>query len=220
MGADPKPRAVPKSYRPIDWEVRERRYLAMPEVDVLPSLATALDSRHSERAFALVPEVLLGALLWHAARTRETAPSSLGFPIEHRAAPSAGGIHPVHLIVQLDSKGGWARYNPEEHSLDVLAKSAGRLQPLVAHAEQVLSRGDGHLVLFVAEVGKTAAKYEDPESLIWRDAGILQGCLALVAAGLGLNCCLLGITGSPWVNQLSDQGELLGVGVAILGAKP
>lgn len=220
LGIDPIPRSVPNLYSPIDWEVKGRRLLAVSDGEALASMATTLDTRHSQRTFALVPETLLGALLWHTARTKESAPSPLGFQIEHRPTPSSGAIHPIHLVVQLADEHSWARYNPQEHSLDLLDKGASLLQPLVECSEQVVPRGGGHLILFVAEPGKTAAKYENPESLIWRDAGILQGSLALVAAALGLNYCLLGITGNPWVAQLSDQGKLQGVGVAILGTKP
>jgi hypothetical protein len=124
------------------------------------------------------------------------------------------------LVIQLANDEGWARYNSQEHGLDLLRDDEELLQPLLEHCEQVVPRGRGHLILFVAEPGKTAAKYENSESLVWRDAGILQGSLALVAAALGLNYCLLGITGNPWITQLSDQGKLQGVGVAILGSKP
>ena len=220
LGTDPIPRSAPGLYSPIEWEVKGRRSLAVSDGGALASMATTLDTRHSHRTFAPVPEALLGALLWHTARTKEAARSPLGFQIEHRPTPSAGAIHPIHLVIQLTDEESWARYNPQNHSLDLLAKDDSLFQPLVDCSEQVVPRGGGHLILFVAEPGKTAAKYENPESLIWRDAGVLQGSLALVAAALGLNYCLLGITGNPWVAQLSDQGKLQGVGVAILGAKP
>lgn len=220
LEADPAPRSVPDIYTPIEWEIRERRSLPAPDVEALAPMAATLEARRSERTFAPVPEALIGALLWHAARTKESAPSPLGFQIEHRPTPSAGAIHPIHLVIQLTDERSWARYNPQEHSLDLLAKDDGCLQLLVDYSEQVVPRDGGHLILFVAEPGKTAAKYENPESLIWRDAGTLQGSLALVAAALGLSYCLLGITGNPWAAQLSGQGKLQGVGVAILGTKP
>ncbi|WP_240600274.1 nitroreductase family protein [Solilutibacter silvestris] len=183
-------------------------------------MATALDARRSERTFAPIPEALLGALLWHVARTKESAPSPFGFQIEYRPSPSAGAIHPIHLVIQLADEDSWARYNPQEHSLDLLANGNRLLQPLLDYSGQVMPQGGGRLILFVAEPGKTAAKYQNPESLVWRDAGVLQSSIALVAAALGLNYCLLGITGNPWVAQLSNQGKLQGVGVAILGKKP
>lgn len=182
-------------------------------------MPATLDDRRSERTFALIPEALLSALLWHTARTKESTPSPLGFEIEHRLTPSAGAIHPVHLILQLATEERWARYNAQQHSLDVIVNGDRLLQPLVDHSEKVMPRENGRLILFVAEPGKTAAKYENSESLVWRDAGILQGCLAMVAASLRLNYCLLGITGNPWVANLSNEGKLQGVGVAVLGTR-
>jgi len=220
LEADPTPRSVPNPYTPIKWEISECRSLPVPDSEALASTAAMLDARHSERIFSPVPESLIGALFWHVTRTKETASSLLGFHIEHRPIPSAGAIHPIHLVIQLADEGGWARYHPQEHRLDLLAMGDQLLRPLVNHSEQVVPLGGGHLILFVAEPGKTAAKYENVDSLIWRDAGILQGSLALVAAALGLNYCLLGITGNPWAAQLSNQGKLQGVGVAILGTKP
>jgi hypothetical protein len=76
------------------------------------------------------------------------------------------------------------------------------------------------MLLFVGEPGKTFSKYNHATSLVWRDAGVLIGHMALVAESLGLNFCPLGITGEPWVSELDKQGKLVGVGVALLGSRP
>ncbi len=220
LQADPAPRSEAALYSPVKWEISERRVLPMSDGQELAPMAAALDRRRSARTFAPVSNVSLGALLWHSARTKESALSPLGLHVEHRLAPSGGGIHPIHLVIQLSEGDGWARYNPQEHSLDVLANAGKHLSPLVGHSETVLARAGGLLILFVAEFGKTAAKYECSESVVWRDAGILQGSIGLVAASLGLNYCLLGITGNPWVAALSDEGKLRGVGMSILGGRP
>lgn len=217
---DPSPREASTPYSPFEWEVRQRRVLPIAEGQELAPMAITLEHRRSVRSFAPLPNGLLGSLLWHGARTKESALSTERVQIEHRMTPSAGAIHPIHLLVQLSDEKEWARYNSQEHSLDVLANTSGCLYPLIEHCEAVLPRGGGLLMIFVAEPGKTAAKYEHPESLIWRDAGILQGSLGLVAASLGLSYCLLGITGNPWVSALSDEGKLQGVGVSVLGARP
>jgi len=211
---------VAQSYAPFEWKAGERRALPITDGQELASMTTTLEDRTSARTFAPIPTNQLGPLLWHAARTKQSALSSLGLHIEHRLAPSGGGVHPIHLVIQLPDENGWARYNPQAHSLDILVDADTRLSPLISHCAAVLPRGGGRLVLFVAEFGKTAAKYERSESVVWRDAGILQGSLGLVAASLGLNYCLLGITGNPWVAGLSNEGHLQGVGVAILGMRP
>jgi len=78
--------------------------------------------------------------------------------------------------------------------------------------------GSATLLLFVAEPGMTIAKYSNASSLIWRDAGILQGYFAAAAESLDLNFCFLGVTGEPWASQLVDQPGLCGVGAAYVGA--
>lgn len=220
LQGDPTPHAAPEPYQPVEWQIGRRLVLAVPHELRPISLADALAARRSERVFAPIPDALLGAVLWHSARTLQTASSPYGFPIERRPTPSAGAIHPIHLILELPDDKGWARYNPQEHSLDMLLIADDALRPLVDHCEAVVPRSGGQLMLFVAEPGKTAAKYEHPESLVWRDAGVLQGSVALVAASLGSNFCLLGVTGNPWVAALADEGKLKGVGVAILGVRP
>jgi hypothetical protein len=73
-------------------------------------------------------------------------------------------------------------------------------------------------MLFAAEPNLTFAKYNEACSLIWRDAGVLQGILSLAAEDLGLNFCLVGVTGEPWVSGLIEQNTLVGVGAAYVGA--
>ena len=220
LRTDPSPRDALQRHQPAQWSVSERRPLPITDASELTQLSDVLEFRRSDREFGDVAITSLAALLWHGARTKASSVSLTGVSIEHRLAPSAGAIHPIHLVIQLPKENGWARYNPQTHCLDVLADTGQCLDPLIEHCDSVLSRQDGSLMLFVAEPGKTSEKYENSESLVWRDAGILQGCLGLIAASLALNYCLLGITGNPWVASLSDQGELQGVGMAILGARP
>ena len=75
-------------------------------------------------------------------------------------------------------------------------------------------------MLLLAEPGKTSAKYQHGESLIWRDAGILLAVMALIAEALDYSFCPLGITGEPWADQLATSGVLMGVGLALVGGPP
>ena len=75
----------------------------------------------------------------------------------------------------------------------------------------------GVLVGFIAESGKTASKYENPESLVWRDAGTLLGYMSLVAEALRLQFCPLGLTGDPELGDvLAPQSGLHGAGLSIV----
>lgn len=218
---NPVPRQQPLAYSPHLWPVTQS--VSLPYSATTDALVRSSPNsiRRSRRVFAPISWEQISLLLWRTAHCQRTAESSLGFRLQQRAVPSAGAIHPIHLLVQMpDDAGAWARYNPLTHSLDVIGTCARVLNPLRQQADEIVLAQPGILLIFVAEPQMTAAKYENPDSLIWRDAGVLQGALAMTSEDLGLNFCLLGITGDPWVGQLSKQCQLAGVGLAALGARP
>lgn len=216
---DPLPKPTPEWYEPLEWELGKAYTLPTPSSETLSRpFNEVLNSRASRREFGFVHDQQLGTFLWHACRTRGVDTSNLGFDLEHRAAPSAGAIHPIHIIVKRPSDGRWWLYNPKAHQLVELKNSTSRLAGLYELTLQVLDGNDATRILFLAEPGKTLGKYQDGCSLIWRDAGALLAVMALTATAQGLNFCPLGITGEPWASSLADQGKLAGVGLAVLGS--
>lgn len=213
---DPSPRVLPQIYSPHAW--RAVSTISLPKHEArLAALDVVLSARRSTRKFGRLTIDLLSQILWLSSHCQRTTESGLGFCLQQRPLPSAGAIHPVHLLINVPGV-GWARYNATSHSLELLDVMRDWSESLAKHCNELVPIGDGALMLFVAEPGMTAAKYDACESLIWRDAGILQGGLSIVAAGVGCNMCLLGITGNPWAQKLSEQGQLTGVGAAILGS--
>lgn len=210
---EPIVRPTPAPYAPIAWSFQRLEQLSIPG-----PLHTGL-ARRSLRTFAAPSLSALSALLWHAARCQETFPCPLGFDLQLRPAPSAGAIHPIHILLELPADKAWARYDPIIHQLQVLSEQRA-LATLRRMAEDYVRTDNGCLLAFVAEPGMTGAKYDHPESLIWRDAGVLQGVMAMTAPQTGLGLCLLGLTGDEAIASLSNQGQLRGVGVAIVGALP
>jgi hypothetical protein len=75
------------------------------------------------------------------------------------------------------------------------------------------------LMALVCEPGKTAAKYEHFESLVWRDAGVVLGYMSIVAEALGLNFCPLGLVGDPWPPEQGGTLLLKGAGLAALSSR-
>ncbi|WP_169732561.1 hypothetical protein [Derxia gummosa] len=74
------------------------------------------------------------------------------------------------------------------------------------------------MLALIVEPGKTAAKYVNPESLVWRDAGVVLGYMSIVAEVLGLSFCPLGITAHAELTNLFGPNEcLFGAGLALLG---
>lgn len=207
---EPRIRADAASYRCYEWRAAKTEVLPTPQALHLG------ETRRSCRRYSAPSLQNLSTLLWHAARCQETLPSGFGFDLQLRPVPSAGAIHPIHVLLEYPGSHAWVRYDPLVHRLEHISQ-AQLLTPLRAAARDYVDPMEGILVSFVAEPGMTAAKYENPESLVWRDAGVLQGALTLLAPQAGLGCCLLGLTGDAWISELGDQGQLIGVGTMILG---
>lgn len=216
--ADPLPRRAPEPYTPVEWAVGE--ICSLPSFSGAPDrpFSEVLNARVSHRKFGSVDDQQLGSFLWEACRTRGVGASNLGFDLEHRAAPSAGAIHPIHVVVKRPGDNRWWLYEPRAHQLLELKGALAKLKGLYDLSLQVMQGDQSIRFLFLAEPGKTLGKYQDGCSLIWRDAGALLGVMALTATAQGLNFCPLGITGEPWASALTDQGKLAGVGLALLGS--
>lgn len=213
---EPWPRVSPGHNPPHCWNVAGTIELPTPRV-VASDLFSALARRRSAMRFGPLRSAELGELLWHVMRVDAMAPSPYGFQQERRPTPSAGAIHPIHVLVAEPGTEAAALYRPRLHQLDVLADSAGHCDKLRSLARTFYDVPDATVMAFVAEPGLTAAKYGNPASLVWRDAGVLQGTMALAAEGLGLPFRLLGATGDAIVAPLAKQGVLVGVGLALVG---
>ena len=176
-----------------------------------------LDSRHSCRALTPISFELLGALLWHAARTRATRE---GDEWEKRAAPSAGGLHPIHLLVLPSDRDDVLLYDPLSHSLQKLA-GANALDVVQLRAEfhEVVPTARGVFLVLAADGERTRSGYTNPDSLVWRDAGCLIATTQFVASWLGLGSCPLGVLGGGVVDLVAPSGGLTPAGVLALGTR-
>jgi len=213
---NPVPRAKSEPYEPIRWPRFDERRL--PEMaDPGTSFAEVVSGRRSHRDFADLPIEKLGSLLKLACKVRGRLGSVQGLTQSTRPAPSAGALHPIHVILHRSGEELWQRYDPYNHSLVGLQANHSPSNVRDSLAE-VLVGGDATLMLFVADPDLTFAKYEQACSLIWRDAGVLQGVFSLAAEALGLHWCLLGVTGEPWASGLIQEHPLVGVGAAYVGA--
>ena len=218
-GPDPRPKSLASAYSPVVWPVSKSVTLEPGSAPLVMDLAALWTDRRSHVNGSHPDVADIGAVLWHVSRTLATAPSPYGFEMEQRPVPSAGALHPVHILVQLPWTPSWARYNPRHHCLEVIAHSDQALDGLLEHAHSVSEHRQGTYLAFVGEPGKLAAKYENYESLLWRDAGVLQGNICLAAQAHGLGVCLLGVTGHQWTSRLAKEGQLMGVGLARIYAR-
>ncbi len=213
----PTVKAPPGHYQPFTWP--NGTFHALPEIEDASDkgVLNLLDHRRTRRTFHALSVDQLGQLLWYSTRTQAIAESDYGFDLELRPAPSAGAIHPIHILAHLPGTPNWHRYDSRRHGLVELPGSVEAFAGLAEQCQQTLPSEQAAQLLLVAEPGKTAAKYQHGESLIWRDAGALLAIMAVTAEALNYAFCPLGITGEPWAGQLAPSGVLTGVGVAMVG---
>lgn len=218
MHPDPLPRAQLIRYQSFIWPAGARLQL-VPRTQALElDLVDLLEQRQTHRNFRRsIEDASLGEFLWLACRNRSSKPSPFGPDQESRVYPSAGAMHPIHVLLARNA-GTWMRYDPVEHALIELPGSTDSVAAGRDAAGRLIELEDGVLLGLVAESGKTATKYENHETLVWRDAGVVLGYMSLVAEALGFAFCPLGLTGWPYLtNYLSDSSSLQAIGLAVLG---
>lgn len=214
--ASPELRSSPGRHVPFVWPTAAVRPLCEPLGLPQTKFGQVVMRRRTRRTFSRLSEQSFSDFLWMSYRIQARAESNYGFYLSQRPVPGAGAIHSIHLIFDFPGNCHWWRYDPEIHGL---APVALRNQSLREAVESCVPTGDGVIILLASEIGKLAAKYKNPESLVWRDSGALLGHSALVAEALSLNYCPLGITGDQWVSGLGTERQLIGVGLALLGGR-
>jgi hypothetical protein len=125
----------------------------------------------------------------------------------------------VHLLLLPFDSALIHRYDPFTHALIEQQGTEAASCELRQQVSQAINPGKSTLILLAAEPGRYCLKYENFESLIWRDAGAMIGATAIAAHALNLTYCPLGLTGESAVALMQSQGKLLGVGAAAIGSK-
>ncbi|PZQ78231.1 MAG: hypothetical protein DI563_00795 [Variovorax paradoxus] len=207
-------------FAPIVWPLGTRVPLDGMATNL--SCASEIDqflrTRRTQRQMGAISHADLSAWLDLSCRAELIEGSIYGFDVSLRPAPSAGAIHPIHLIFAAPGASTWQRYDGVDHAL-VDVPSGLDARAVHRAMQEVLPVQEATLILFAAEAGKTAAKYEHPASLIWRDAGALLAVMSFASHALALGFCPLGVTGEPWVGRLLEQKGLVGVGAAFVGTR-
>lgn len=218
MQPDPEPRAEPVHYDPVLWNTGRRIELQPLTHALTLDFGELIEQRQTRREFSGPLEVeALGAFLWLACRNRSSRATNFGPSQESRSYPSAGAMHPVHVLLT-EPEGDWLKYDPCDHALLVLSDTHESANSARSSANQCVPVGKAILIALVAEPGKTEAKYLNSETLVSRDIGIVLGYMSLVAEALGLSFCPLGITGGAQLaGVLPDTERLHGAGLCLLG---
>jgi hypothetical protein len=222
---NPRPHPESRPYAPLQW--RESNLLGFQELglpgssreSVSPegSFAEILARRRTRYELGIPPTQAIEDLLHMTCRVQMQLGNTLGFSLSRRPVPSAGGIHPVHVVLHAPGSNQLYHYDPIQHGLRRI-DSLVNVRELRSAMHDVVAGDRAVLLMLVGEPGMTAAKYADPSSLVWRDAGVLLGALIFAAESLRLNFVPLGVTGDPWAGQLVNRPGLCGVGAALIGS--
>jgi len=216
---NPRPRPEPLRYAPIAWPTSALVPLPDDPIPETPRFDAVIESRRTRYEFATLSDEQLAALMHLTCRVQVSFAGPLSFAQSFRPVPSAGAIHPLHVVLHRPGDASLQRYDPHEHGLRQL-EAPVEVMALRAAMNEVIEAPSATLMLLVAEPGMTASKYADFASLVWRDAGVLLGAIALAAEALSLNFSPMGVTGEPWASQLIPGAPLAGVGAAFIGARP
>ena len=129
-------------------------------------------------------------------------------------------IPKVYLLIEkiplCHPGGSYRSFRPRLEELSI-ATHSGKDLPKEARGF-FLNTSLAGVIWYVADMTQLGASYLHPESLAWRDSGVLIAMHALVAEYLGYAYCPLGITGVDEAQYLSDQREFMGVGLALVGS--
>lgn len=163
----------------------------------------------------------LSEILFHAVKPYTICRDDYNMIVHRSASPSAGGRHPIDILVGLPENEGRRLflYEPLSHSLLRLDVPVELQREFFNDINQTLPLGDSVLVWFSIQYMRTASKYTDYESLIWRDVGAQLCCLQQVAKYVGLDSCPIGYLAEETYNKMFNCTSLISGGGMIIGLK-
>lgn len=217
---DPRPKSTFKWPSRVTYPIEN--VVLLPKVNVAKAdMFSVLKRRHSSKDLGKPTLNQMAQFLGHAARTYAARMELTGQMWQHRASPSAGGIHPIDIFLLNLSPDEEAVYfyDPLSHALKKIGTPvAKKLRGLRSNAFSVKNESDAAIIWFGAQTHLTSAKYNNYESLIWLDSGCLMMTCYMVATALRLRCCALGTTGDKYFSELRHGSvSMRGIGGLLVG---
>lgn len=218
----PSLRTEPLLYRPFLYPcMGETRLPKVTENSQNKSFLDVFKKRRSVKRLGGCSLEDLSQVLYHACKPYEISKDDYGMTVFCSASPSAGGRHPIDILVGLLESGGRKLYlyQPLSHSLRQLTVPEEKQQLFFQDVENTLPFGESILIWFSIQYMKTASKYTDYLSLIWRDAGAQLCCLQQAAKYIGLDACPIGYLAEDSFDGLFNTDVLMSGGGMIIGSK-
>lgn len=215
---NPTPKSAEDFVSPFVYPVSYTRQLLKPTQNYVSDFFELTRLRTSEKRLRDLSAFQLSDLLWYAAKVIDTHYQENGYILSHRPSPSAGARHPIDLlIINFSEKPVFQYYNPFEHSLNHLELNEGLFTEFVTHINDNIPIDKATVIWLVAHINRTSAKYENPDSLVWRDAGALLQILQMTATAMNLGSCPFGTLADPFINKLFADTTIISCGGIIIG---
>lgn len=178
---DPSPRLTPSIPKEFQWPTTQRYKCPTISLPRRQSFLQVVENRRSIRNFGKISIRELANYI-----AFSVSPRLVGIgPRENqslRLSLSAGALHPVDVVLVPRGARRIMRYNPKENQLDSLKIVNGDyLCRFLKKSAEVLPDTQGSFIVLVGDLRKVSNLYENPSSLLWRDAGALLQTLALTA---------------------------------------
>lgn len=218
---NPKPKPNEDFVREIEFPVLRELALPFPLEERIMNFSEVLKMRRSNREFGAISIESLSEVLFLSTHVKHEISNSIGYQLSYRPVPSAGARHPIEIFissVSIFKNEKLHRYAPFHHRIQELAFKESICAKLRAHLTESFPENElATIMWFVAFPEKTEAKYDNAESLIWRDIGALAATIQLTCTFLGLNCCISGTLGYPFINELFNEYNHLSGGAVLIG---
>jgi SagB-type dehydrogenase family enzyme len=189
--------------------------------ETMPPVSQLLRERHSTRSYDDRHPVTLAELskfLHGAARILPQTEGAATSDDTHRPYPSAGASYELELYLAVNiCEGlpqGFYHYDAAAHELTPIEVPAKEVKTLLGEAASAMgvSGAPQILITIAARFGRVSWKYSSiAYALILKDVGVLTQTLYLMAAGMGLGGCAIGIA------NINHFAKMTGLGFHIEG---
>ena len=142
----PYPRKSRLAQKKPVFKIVGREYLPRPSDPSGIDFFSVVAQRRSRRDFASLSKELLSKLLWYSAHPYSVHKDDLGYEVQFRPAPSAGGLHPIEFLVICPISAGWIPhiYDPKAHCLCRVEMDLPILNDFIMEIEEVLRKARAH----------------------------------------------------------------------------
>lgn len=212
----------PITFKPYYYKGSEVIQLSkVPKVKLNIDFMSIFSGRRSVKELGACSLDALSNILFYAVKPYCIGKDDYGVTVYRSAAPSAGGRHPIDLLVGIKERGRrhLYLYQPIEHSLKRLNIKEKLQNSFFKDVEDTLPFGESVLLWFSIQYMRTASKYTDYMSLVWRDVGAQLCCLQQAAKYVGLDSCPIGYLAEETFQKMFQSEILLSGGGMIIGIK-